>query len=91
MAIPFTQYLMPDGRPKQIEINRPEEVEAKAAKIIAAGLRLEAEVLRTGEVSFTVFDVETETDEACEVSRNGPEVLEAVDRLIMGFEIPDSL
>jgi len=88
MAIPFRQYLLPDGRQKQIEIDRPEEVETKAQAIIAAGCRLEAEVLMTGEVSFTVFDLETETDEACEVCANGPAVLDAVDRLIMEFELP---
>ena len=87
MSIPFTQYLMPDGRTKQIEIDRPANIEAKAAEIIAAGCRLEAEVLLTGEVSFTVFNPETEEDEACELSRNGPEVLDAVDRLILNFTL----
>ena len=51
--IQFTQFLRPDGRSKKIEIERSPEIEAVAAQLAAAGCRLEAEVLLTGECSFT--------------------------------------
>lgn len=78
--IPFTQYLRPDGRKRSINIERPAEVEELAMKLVRRGLRLEAEELCTGEVSFTVFD--GEKDIAIEICPNGPDVPHAVDRLI---------
>lgn len=83
MAIPFTQYLRPDGRRVSVTVDRSPEVEAKARVVIDAGLRFECEVLsdrRT--VSLTVADPVAEKDVAIEVVPNGPEVPEAVDRLV---------
>ena len=83
--IPFTQYFMPDGRKEPVEINRSEEVEVKAHQIIASGFRFEIEVLTTGEVSMTITNDE-DGDMAIEiVSGNGPEIPEAVDRMIMNW------
>jgi hypothetical protein len=78
--IPFTQFLRPDGEQKTIQIQRSPEIEAVAAQLIAAGCRLEAEVLRTGECSFTCERGEQVL--AIEVCQNGPPVLAAVDKLI---------
>ena len=83
--IPFTQYLRPDGRRKAESIERPPEVEAAAHAIIAAGFRFEAEVLRTGFVSFEVLKEDEHGDAdtlAMTTVANGPKVPEAVDRLV---------
>lgn len=83
--IPFTQYLMPDGRTREITINCSEDIHAKAMEIIKNGYRLEAEMLRTGEISLTVFHIDEEEDVEMELVPNGPEVPLAVDRLITRF------
>lgn len=81
--IPFTQWMRPYGTPKKIEVDRPAEIEAMAKALIADGCRLEAEVLETGEVSFTVEHEDCEaTVIASELVANGPTVLPAVDRMI---------
>lgn len=81
--IPFTQWMRPFGRPKKIEVDRPAEIEAMANELITDGCRLNAEVLQTGEVSFTVEHEDCEfTVIASEVVANGPTVLPAVDRMI---------
>lgn len=80
MAIPFTQYLRPDGRQVPVEIERPADVEEKAKALIAAGCRFTVEELRTLEASFTC----ERGDEvlAIQVCPNGPPVLAAVDQLV---------
>ncbi len=83
--IPFIQYLLPNGHREYVEVCRSEEVETKAGQIIAAGFWFEVEMLRTGAVSVTITNDE-DGDVAIEVaSTDGPEVLEAVDRMIMNW------
>lgn len=84
-TIPFTQYLLPDGRKRDIAIARPKEICDKAMDIIKAGHRFEAEVLMTGEVSVTIFHIAEGEDRDIEVVPNGPEVPLAVDRMITRF------
>ena len=83
--IMFTQYLRPDGRPRPCKVERPPQIEALAHELQAAGVKLEAEVLTTNEVSLTAEregdDGELDVD-GIEVVPNGPEVPGAVDRLI---------
>lgn len=83
--IRFIQYLRPDGRKESVYIDRPEEIAHKAHEIWMAGFRLEAEVLIGGMVSLTIGD--DEGDYAFELSANGPGLENAVDRLIMHFDI----
>jgi hypothetical protein len=80
-GIPFTQYLLPDGRRRPQWIERPADIETLAAQFIAAGGRYECEMLTTGEVSFTAMNDEDETV-AIEVCQNGPDVPLKVDQLI---------
>ena len=83
--IPFTQYVMPDGRKEPVEISRPEAIEVKARQIIASGFRFEVEMLKTGEVSMTITN-DKDGDVAIEVvPDNGPGIPEAVDRMIMNW------
>lgn len=56
MSVPFTQYMRPDGRTREITIDLDSEHEKRAQAIIEQGYRFEAEVLTTGQVSLTVHD-----------------------------------
>lgn len=87
-AIPFTQYKRPDGRQVPVTIHRSDEIAAKAHAIINAGYRFECEVLMDGTCSLTIHDPHEEDDVAIQTCENGPPVLDAVDRLITGFEVP---
>ena len=78
--IPFTQYLLPDGRPKDTHIDRSPEIEELAFKFIEGGGRYEAEILRTGEVSLTAH--KNDEDIAIVICPNGPGVGEKVDELV---------
>lgn len=90
IAIPFTEYVLPNGRKAQIEITRPAEIGVRARSIIAAGYRFEIETLTTGKVSLTIVDADPEADdpdvaiELCAKEDVGP----AVDRLVSRFTIP---
>ncbi len=87
MEIEFKQFLMPNGRVKLVNIDRPQEVCEKAKQIKEAGYSLEIETLITGEISMTIADSENETDLAIEVCPNGPAVPEHVDKMILGFDL----
>jgi hypothetical protein len=78
--LPFTQYMRPDGRRRNIWAPCPEGLEAKASAIMDNDWRFEAEVLTTGDVSLTVSD--GSEDVAIEIAPNGPEVPRALARLI---------
>lgn len=81
-AIPFTQFLRPDGRQREVSIQRPADVADKAYKLISAGCRFEIEELTTGQVSMTVErdDPDGEAEVlAMEIVPNGPRVPGAVD------------
>lgn len=83
--IPFTQYLLPTGRKRAIEIERSAETEAAAKRFIAAGGWFEVEMLSDMKtVSLTAGHlIEDEPqDVACELCENGPEIANAVDRLV---------
>lgn len=79
-GIPFTQYLRPNGRPKEVYIDLGIETENKAQQLIDCGCRFDIEILLTGIVSMTC----EQGDEllAMELAPNGPEIPGAVKRLI---------
>ena len=84
MAIEFTQFLLPNGQRKTVLIERPSEIEALADKFIAGGGWFECEVLTTGQVSLTACmnRDDGDNDLEIEVVNNGPDVVDAVDRLV---------
>lgn len=82
--IPFTQYLRPNGRRKEVTIEVSPDVASKAHAIIARGLAFECEELSTGQVSLTITDPE-EGDLDIRVVPNGPGVREAVEDLVSRF------
>ena len=88
LEIPFTQYLLPDGRTRPMRVPVVGDIAEKADKILKHGWRFEAEILTTGQVSLTVFDGEEDENVAIEIIKNGPLVTKAVDRLVeAAFEL----
>lgn len=85
MSVEFTQYLMPDGRKKQVFIDLDTPTEAKAQAIIATGYRFEIEMLSTLAISATIHNPLTEEDEDCELMNNGPEVPVRITAMINRF------
>ena len=82
MSIPFTQFMLPDGKRRQTVIDMPQEIEDKALKLIEAGYRFEIEVLTTGEISMECLNDEEGGMLANELCENGPPVVEAVESLV---------
>lgn len=86
MIIPFTQYLLPNGRTRSVEWETTShEQEIKARALLDAKARFECEMLQTGQVSLTceIDDNNGETQTlAHEICANNPEVVEAVGRLV---------
>lgn len=74
--LPFTQYLLPDGRIREIRMPCPPEAEGDARTLLAVGARFEAEILSTGHVSLTVEHPAWEADDrgpvAIELCTNDP-------------------
>lgn len=83
VAIPFTQYLKPNGRRADVSIERPAHIASMADRIMERGYRFECEVLTTGQVSLTIADYEGDHD--IELCNNGIEVPATVDRLVTRF------
>jgi len=84
VTVPFTQFLRPDGRQRQVEIDLSPEGEALAEQFIMAGGWYECEELTTGHASFTAcFFVEGEPqDVVINVCVNGPDVPDTVEGLV---------
>lgn len=83
MEIPFTQYLMPGGRTVPVLIDMPADCASAALALLRRGYRFECEMLgdfRT--LSLTCVDPADTGDIAIELASNGPEVPEAVKRLV---------
>lgn len=84
--IPFTQYLLPDGRKRPVRWEcTSHEQEVKARALLDAKARFECEMLQTGQVSLTVEMTDNEGEDqtlAHEICENNPEVIEAVARLV---------
>jgi len=83
-GIPFTQFLMPDGRKRKQWIKRPREIEAQAFALIKQhGVSFEMELLSDYEtVSFTTQIDSQDEPLAIELCKNGPPVPDAIDRLV---------
>ena len=83
----FTQYILPHGRKTLQYFECDDEILKKYEFIKKKGMRFEVEILTNGEVSLTIFNVETEVDEFIELCSNGPVVREAISRLVdAGYE-----
>ncbi len=82
MSIPFTEYMLPNGRTRQQIIDRPKEIEERAHRLIQAGVKFEIEVLTTGQISMeTIYEPKDEPIIG-EICSNGPQVPICVDKLV---------
>jgi hypothetical protein len=84
-TIEVTQFIRPNGRREILEVELPNDTGAQAEAIIEAGMRFEAEVLMSGEVSLTISgpnDEGEDDDLEIEISPNDERVKEAMNRLI---------
>ena len=80
MSIPFTQYLRPNGRTRDVTIDMPEDIEKKAQELLATGHHFDIEELTTGMVSMTCEKGDDII--SIQVCENGPPVEDAVKELI---------
>lgn len=80
--IPFTQFMMPDGRRADVTIQRQPEIELMAHRIIAAGYTFEIEMLSDyATVSVEIIN-NKERVIGSDICPNGPPVPIMIDRLI---------
>lgn len=84
-TVPFTQYLLPDGRKAPVLFETDKEHSAKGAAIRAAGFEFEIEMLTTGAVSATIVDPISEEDVDIVVASNGPTSSAAINAMIDRF------
>ena len=84
--IPFTQYLLPDGRTKTVHwVCKSEDQERKAKLRVKARAIFECEMLGTGDVSLTCEREDHEGQPqtlAHEICSNDKSVVDAVEKLI---------
>jgi len=83
--IEFTQYLRPDGRTRTVTIERPKDIEDLAEELRTIGARFEVEQLPMGDVSLECLLGDPEEPKVLghEIAQNGPEILDAVDKLVI--------
>jgi hypothetical protein len=80
MSIPFTQYLMPDGRTTEVTIDMPANIEKVAHALIEKGCHFDIEMLSTGLISMTC-----EKEDDClsiEVCPNDERVIAGVEKIV---------
>ena len=79
----FTQYLMPNGRQIETEIDMDTETEEIAAILAEQGIRFSNEILTTGMVALYAERYDGEEDnQIIELTPNGEGVPLAVKRLV---------
>jgi hypothetical protein len=90
-SVMFTQYMLPDGHKVERYLERPDDIVDQANQLDKVGVVLEMEMLRDmATVSLTAEMLPdsaynngpNEEVLAMEVVPNGPEIVDAVDRLI---------
>jgi len=87
--IPFTRYTLPNGKTSNYMFQTTRsDVYDKAKSILSTGTyKFEIEILTTGEVSATIHNKETEVDVAIAVELNVPELAEAIEQMIINFDV----
>lgn len=83
MSIPFTQYLMPNGRKVPVTIEMEPDVETRAKALIDRGCHFDIEMLNTGVISMTCENSEYEEEIISIVlCENDKTVVESVRKLV---------
>jgi len=88
MLIPFTQYLRPNGRKTDANIQVGQATGDMAKKLINAGAKFEVEELGTGLVSLECINTNVDEDDymfclSGQLVPNGPGMKEAVAELVL--------
>lgn len=88
-SIPFTQYIRPYGRTREVTLQcLTKKAFLKSQTILSYGLEFECEILLTGESSLTIADRKKEEDLATEVSPAGyGDICKALENLILNFNL----
>lgn len=86
--IELTQFHLPNGRQEKIQTDISKDFEDAYNFMLSQNCKLEAEVLRTGEVSITITN--SDEDLMIEVVPNGPEVQTAIKKLLKEFHLAKS-
>ena len=79
-TIPFTQYMLPNGARRSATFECNEETYAQSKRLLEDGYYFDAEILSTGMVSLTCEEEDRLVN--IEVVANGPDVVQAVERLV---------
>lgn len=82
-SIPFTQYLLPKGTRKPVEIEVSDLSAAKFSEAERLGCSMTCERLTTGEISLCIAHEAGDFD--CLVVPEGPGVPEAVETMLLRF------
>lgn len=80
-------YYPPHGEHKQITVEVDPDTYLKAEKLVADGFTIEAELLSTGEISWTIGNVAEEEDVAYNIVSAETDRTEAVTKLIQEFDV----
>ena len=80
--IPFTRFTLPDGEKSPGSFERPDEIEVMAQALLKAGYTFELEELRNGSIHMDCTHRWEDMPAALELVPDGPEVPQAVDRLV---------
>lgn len=80
-------FIPPDGRRENITVDLDPDTFLKAEKILADGFVFQVEYLSTGEVSWTIANLEEEEDVAFNIVASHVDATEAVTALIAGFDV----
>lgn len=83
--VPFTQYILPNGRREQMMFETDEAHATKAAIIREHGFEFEIEVLGDGAVSATIADHLNEEDVEICIASNGPPIAREIEKMIDRF------
>lgn len=89
MIVKAIEYVPPNGKRVEMEIEVPDRFEETYEQIRTAGANLAGELLSNGMVSLTIEDRLVEDDFDCELVANGPEVPKAMERLLERFKLAD--
>ena len=84
--IPYTRYVLPNGRKVHETLLVSAETFEKARELIESGLEFEAEILTTGQVSFTIVDPVEEIDVDILVAANDENLIGKIESLIQNFK-----
>lgn len=68
----LTQFLMPNGRRKEISVALPGKLQGRCKEILDEGFTFSCEMLQTGAIALYISDDAAEEDLVCEIAENGP-------------------